>query len=324
MKRLKLPLPPALALASPQARKTAIVLAAALGMGLLAALGARSYLSNQMAQIEALGKGRMVEVVVAKFDLPKGQRLSSDNLAVRSVLGDQVHSLALRPEQFERVEGKALAFEARGGEPILWAMVEGSRAPTFSARVATGQRAMTVAVDEINSISGLLEPGDLIDLVVTLDQKGRQATFVLLQGVAVLATGQRSVDDPKSGERRLYSTVTLDTDPQQARNIIVAREAGKLTALLRNPQDKARQPGAEPDLAAWLSGTGRAVAVPVLYGGRGGQLPPEGLQLNQRSAADAALDAMAMPTAAAANEPDGEAAPRPALLIGGPATRPAP
>src|SRR5690606_23559908 len=225
------------------------------------------------------------------FDLAKGQRLSSENLAVRSVLADHAHSLALRPEQFERVEGKTLAFEARGGEPILWAMVEGSKLPTFSARVAAGQRAMTVPVDEINSISGLLEPGDLIDLVLSLEHKGRKSSVVLMQSVAVLATGQRSVDDPKSGERRLYSTVTLDTDPQQARNIILAREAGKLTALLRNPQDKAPVGGTVPDLQTWLDGQQGAggEAVPVLYGGRGGKLPAEGLRLAPPATGEPAL-----------------------------------
>jgi len=310
------------ALASLRPNKTWIVLGVALAIGLLAALGARSYLAVQMAQIEARGRGRMVEVVVAKFDLGKGQRLSADNLAVRSVLADQAHSLALKPDEFERVDGKTLAFPARGGEAILWAMVEGSKLPTFSARVATGQRAMTVPVDEINSISGLLEPGDLIDLVLSIEHKGHKGTFVLLQGVAVLATGQRSVDDPKSGERRLYSTVTLDTDPQQARNIILAREAGKLTALLRNPQDKASVGGTVPDLQAWLAGQSGWAGdeVPVLYGGRGGKLPPEGLRLGKPPAPDPTLLAPPLPPQDGGEQRHGD----PALLVGGPAGSTAP
>lgn len=305
------------ALATLRPNKTWIVLGVALAIGLLAAWGARSYLAIQMAQIEARGKGAMVEVVVAKFDLAKGQRLSSENLAVRSVLADHAHSLALRPEQFERVEGKTLAFEARGGEAILWAMVEGSKLPTFSARVASGQRAMTVPVDEINSISGLLEPGDLIDLVLSLEHKGRKRSVVLLQRVLVLATGQRSVDDPKSGERRLYSTVTLDTDPQQARNIILAREVGRLTALLRNPQDRSSVPGTVPDLQAWLGGRNGWTGdeVPVLYGGRGGKLPPEGLRLGKTPLPESAPDS---PASGEARDGD------PTLLVGGPAGSTAP
>lgn len=277
--KLKLPL----ALSAFATNKTWLVLGIALAIGLLAALAARSYLFSQLADIEARGKGRMVDVVVAKTDLAKGDRLSADNLAVRPIPADYAHSLALKPEQFERVEGRVLAYQVKGGEAILWGLLEGSKVPTFSARVAAGHRAITVPVDEINSISGLLEPGDLIDLVVTLEHKGRKRSLPLLQGVEVMATGQRSVDDLRGGEPRMYSTVTLDTDPQQAQNIIVAREAGKLTALLRNPQDTSRLPGGTADLAAWLGGRDRLAGdeVPVLYGGRGAKLPPEGLRLSE-------------------------------------------
>ena len=218
--------------------KTWIVVGAALVMGLLAALVARNYLSNEMAAIEARKNGEKVNIVVAKGKMKKGDVISSATVAVRSVLVDYAHSNALMPNQFDTFDGKVLAFGVNGGEMILWSMLEAKKTPTFSARVEAGRRAITVPVDEINSISGLLEPGDLIDLIVTVSQRDKKFTFPLLQSVRVMATGQRSVDDPKSGERRQYSTVTLDATPKQAQNVIVAREAGKITALLRNPNDK--------------------------------------------------------------------------------------
>jgi len=46
--------------------------------------------------------------------------------------------------------------------------------------------------------------------VLTQDQRGKKYSFVMQQKVPVLATGQRSLDDPKSGEKQQYSTVTLD------------------------------------------------------------------------------------------------------------------
>lgn len=153
---------------------------------------------------------------------------------------------------------------------------------------------MTVPVDEINSISGMLEPGDIIDLMVTMERNGKRITFALLQSVQVMATGQRSVDDAAAGEKRSYSTVTLDTTPQQAQNIIVAREAGKLTALLRNPQDKALMGKGSYDIAALL-GQGNAPVgnvarerrgVPVIYGGNAAKLPPEALHLQKYAPRD--------------------------------------
>jgi pilus assembly protein CpaB len=294
--------------------KTWVVLGVAVGIGLLAALAARSYLSSRMAELEAKARGRSVSVVVAKSDLVKGTKLSTETVAVRNVPMEFAHSSAVLPDQFERVEGQALAFNVKSGEIILWSLLEGKRVPTFSARVEAGRRAITVPVDEINSMSGLLEPGDLIDLMVTVDQKGKKVTLPLMQGVQVMATGQRSVDDPKSGERRIYSTVTLDTDPREAQNIIVARDAGRITALLRNPQDRTPPQGNLRDLAALLgaapSAKGYVQEVPVLYGGRGAKLPADGLTLGGRPApqfTDAApvptLPPAALPLAAASAAP---------------------
>lgn len=271
--------------------KTWIVLGVALAIGGLAALAARSYLTGEIQAIEARAKGKTAMVVVAKRDIGKGTKLSADNVAVREIPAEFAHSIAVSPDEFERISGQALAYPVKGGEMILWALVEAQKLPTFSARVAAGHRAMTVAVDEINSISGMIEPGDTIDLIVSQDQQGKKITYPLLQSVLVMATGQRSVDDPKSGERRQYSTVTLATTPRQAQNVIAARETGRLTALLRNPADKqliennktdiAAIPGSKPPTAR--SGLIRR-EIPVIYGGNLAKLAPEALRLRNATA----------------------------------------
>lgn len=311
---MKLRLP----LRSLRPNKTWIVLGVAVGLGLLAAGLARNYLSNQMAALEARAQGEKVSVVVAKTPLRAGDPLNPDTVAIRAVPKEYAQGSALRPEELDRFQGRQIAQPLASGEMILWSMLEGKKVPTFSARVADGRRAITVPVDEINSISGLLEPNDLIDLMVTVDHKGHKYTVPLLQAVTVLATGQRAVDDPQSGERRHYSTVTLDTSPQQAHDIVVARESGKLTALLRNPGDRREFRANSGDLVALLGLQSPQVAstvrqVPVLYGGRQAHLPPEGLQMgryvqaNQVTApaasdasAQAAMPAMPQPPSAAA------------------------
>jgi pilus assembly protein CpaB len=269
--------------------KNWFVLGAAIAIGLAAAVIAYSYLSRQIADIEARAKGETVPVVVAKRDLNKGTRLTPETVAIRNVPRDFAHSVAVAPNQFESLNGQALAFPVKAGEMVIWGLVEGKKTPTFSARVGSGRRAMTVPVDEINSISGMLEPGDMIDLIVTMDRKGKKLTLPLMQSVQVMATGQRSADDPKSGEKRSYSTVTLDTTPEQAQNIIIARDAGKLTALLRNPNDKQPLPINQAELAALLGSAENALEpdkvpqVPVLYGGGSTRLQAEALNLKQHA-----------------------------------------
>lgn len=295
--------------------RTWALLLVALAIGGLAAMSARSYLNRQMQAIENSAKGKTVTVIVAKNDIPKGELLSAENMALRPIPVEFAHSIALSPEDFERVDGQRLAYPVKSGEMILWGLMETARVPTFSANVAAGRRAMTVPVDEINSISGMLEPGDTVDLLATIDRNGQKATFPVMQDVTVMATGQRSQDDPKTGGERQYTTVTIDTTPEQARLLIAARDAGRLTALLRNPQDKAALPG-QYDVAALLGltspapqgGTRRvrvARQVPVLYGGNLNGTPPEALRLAPRTTAPE--PAPASPPASAAPATPGSA-----------------
>jgi pilus assembly protein CpaB len=222
----------------------------------------------------------MVEVVVAKVDLPKGESIGPANVALRAIPRDYAHSNALTNNSFGSAIGRKLAYNIKGGEMLLSSMLEADKPATFSARVGIGWRAMTVAVDEINSISGLLEPGDVIDLIAGLERKGNKLTMPLLQGVQVIATGQRLADDPLTGERKQYATVTLNVTPSQAITLIAARDGGKITALLRNPADRQAAPANALDINALLGqGLNADPEIPVLYGGRSSKFAPEALWL---------------------------------------------
>lgn len=288
--------------------KTTLVLGLALAIGVIAALAANRFLSARIDAIEARNRSAMVEVVVARTDLPRGEEITPDKVALRPIPKDYAHSNALTNASFGSVVGRKLAFHIKGGEMLLASMLEASKPATFSGRVGMGWRAMTFAVDEINSISGLLEPGDVIDLIASLDRKGSKVTMPLLQGVQVIATGQRLVDDPVTGERKQYATVTLNVTPSQATALIAARDSGKITALLRNPADRQAAPGEALDMNALL---GQSLnpdpQIPVLYGGRASKFPAEALWLRgHRAAAGGA-------TSGVANE--ASAGPHPAAAV---------
>ena len=256
------------------ARKNWIVLTVALTLGGLAAYVASNYLSERMAEIDARATDiDKVQVVVAKISLPAGASITPDTVAVREIPRPWAHSGAITPDQFSRAESLALAYPAAVGEPILWAQLEGRRAPTFSARLQSGQRAVTVPVDEISSLSGMVEPGDHIDIVVSVRNETRSFTFTLLQSIPVLATGSRVDTDTHDaqGQTRSYTTITLDTSPEDAKRVIAAREIGRVTALLRAPGDITPVSTAITDgrkLLGLPDGDGKGISsVPVIYGG---------------------------------------------------------
>lgn len=278
-----------------------MVLVLAVVIGGIAALAANRFLSARINAIEARNRTATVEVVVARVDLPRGEEIGPGNVALRAIPRDYAHSNALTRDSFGSAVGRKLAYHIKGGEMLLSSMLESNRPATFSARVGIGWRAMTVAVDEINSISGLLEPGDVIDLIASLERKGNKLTMPLLQGVQVIATGQRLADDPLTGERKQYATVTLNVTPSQAIAVIAARDGGRITALLRNPADRQPAPADALDINALLGqGLNEDPEIPVLYGGRSSKFAPEALWLGGYRDASGSM---------AAAGPDGAAAP---------------
>jgi pilus assembly protein CpaB len=300
-----------------------VLLVAALAMGGLSAFGVKRYIEGQVADIEARNKtNKVVRVIVPKEDLPKGAAISEQTVATREVPAEWAHTGAITPDQFDRVDKQKLAYPAGRGEAILWSMLEGQRAPSFSARLAAGRRAITVPVDEVNSISGMLQPGDRIDLMVSAKKDNRSVMFPLMQNVVVLATGSQAVvttgEDGKEG-RRTYSTITLDASPQDAQRVLAAREIGKLAALLRSPGDSAEVFSSRRDAMALLGLNDPAKAapidntgVPVIYGGgkaNFADLPALGRGAGKTAAAEAKAEAAAL---AAANT-DSAPLPRSAL-----------
>ena len=267
--------------------KNWLILLAALGVGGLAAMSTKNYIAQKIESIEAKDKA-MVKVVVAKQDLVKGSMLSGENMATRDIPKQWVHSDAITPDQFNRADGARLALPANAGEPVLWAQVENEKEGSFSTKLEMGRRAVTLPVDEISSISGMLAPDDLIDIIVSVQKDSRSYTFTLLQSMRVLATGTKvsQTDTDEEGKPSTFTTVTLDTSPEDAKKLIAAREVGRITALLRSPTDAASvslSRAEANDLLGLGSGDGLS-SVPVIYGGGPIKI---GLTLNPAQSQDA-------------------------------------
>lgn len=267
--------------------KNWLILLAAIGVGGLAAMSTKNYIAQKIESIEAKDKA-MVKVVVAKQDLDKGSVLSGENMATRDIPKQWVHSDAITPDQFNRADGARLALPANAGEPVLWAQVENEKEGSFSTKLEMGRRAVTLPVDEISSISGMLAPDDLIDIIVSVQKDSRSYTFTLLQSMRVLATGTKvsQTDTDEEGKPSTFTTVTLDTSPEDAKKLIAAREVGRITALLRSPTDAASvslSRAEANDLLGLGSGDGLS-SVPVIYGGGPIKI---GLSLNPAQSQDA-------------------------------------
>ena len=158
-------------MATKKDKKTWPLLVGAIGFGIFAALLGGLYLKSREAAILASLKGPEepdVAVVVAKQDLKKGQTISPDFFALRKVPQKFVHENAVLPDEFNRYVGQALVTDLGAGKSLLKSFINADFPVDFSDIVPAGKRAMTVTVDEVNSIGGHLRPGNYIDLYVNI------------------------------------------------------------------------------------------------------------------------------------------------------------
>ncbi|WP_233235182.1 Flp pilus assembly protein CpaB [Bordetella sp. LUAb4] len=261
----------------------------ALTAGLLSAWAARHHIQGRIAQIEAELRVPTVPRLVAARDLDAGIHVEADHLAVRDIPELWAVSGSLPPEHVAEVSGSVLTHGLRAGEPLLVAHLTSAGPLALSRRVATGRRAITIPVDDINSLSGMLQAGDLLDLYVSFEHQHRRITAPLLQGVRVLATGRHAgregeehapgapdapgALDVQGADGATYSTITLDAGPEDAVKLVAARQDGIITAILRHHRDEQPAPvAARGDLAGLLGvHAERPVpAVSILYGDQAG------------------------------------------------------
>jgi pilus assembly protein CpaB len=270
----------------PRINKNWLFLGLAVALGVGAIYFSNSLLQQRMKDLEAEShKGeRMTKVIVASHDLKVGDALTEHDLAVRSVPEQWVHSTALRPDDFEDVRHQRLASPLKRGETLLQSHLEGKGTQVFSATLQKGWRALTFEVDDVNSISGMLRPGDRIDLIYTgkppskgiadalNPAAGEDVTLPLLSNVRVLATGTSVTKRDAQGQNKDFPTITLEVSPLDADRVIVAKAGGHVTALLREPQDGARndtRPLTPDSLVAGSTG-GAGRYVEYIVGGNGG------------------------------------------------------
>lgn len=249
-------------------RRTCMV-GLALVAGLAAAWAARQYLMDRVEQLEAQARVPTVQRVVAAFDLSAGTRLNAEYVAVRDIPVQWAPSTSLSPESFIEHTDAVLAQDIKRGDAILAPQLLDHREPTLAERLKDGRRAVTLPVDDMSSQSGMLQPGDRIDLYVSFVHRGKQMTAPLLQRLMVLAVGRQA--DPTRTDGQGFATVTLDASPEEAVKLVAAREAGTLTAILRRQHDdRSDFTAARGDLASLLGMIEKPKParrdVPILYG----------------------------------------------------------
>jgi pilus assembly protein CpaB len=131
-------------------------------------------------------------------------------------------------------------------EPILESKLAPKGAGVgLTTVIPEGMRALSIQVNSIIGVSGFIQPGSRVDLILTAippkDVKGSKndemGAKIILENLEVLAAGQ-NVQRDVEGKPQTVQDVTLLLTPDQAQRVALATGDGRIQLALRNPMDK--------------------------------------------------------------------------------------
>jgi len=127
----------------------------------------------------------------------------------------------------------------------------------LSVRLKPGQRAMSISVDPVKDVSGLIQPGDRVDVLAQGPRIGNsvQPAATILRGILVLAMGValETAGATPSPVAQSAATVTLAVTPAQADTLMTADQNAVLRLTLRSPKEAI---GSEPTQRLVFDGAG--------------------------------------------------------------------
>ena len=151
------------------------------------------------------------------------------------------------------------------------------------AALGPGYRAISIAVDATQSTSGLIMPGDYVDVLLTqnfsaqgADAGHKSVGETVLRALRIIAVDQEltAVDKPATnaiGDLKMPKTITLEVTEKQAAALLVAEQLGKIDLALRGQQDQEAMPPAvhEEMPPTWASDVSQALGRPSSAASKG-------------------------------------------------------
>ena len=226
-----------------------------------------------LGQQQAPPQAVEVPVVVAAADLPLGTQVTADNLATTTMPETEALDAYQNPDD---VIGRVVRRAVSSGSVLTTTDFETSvSVPELVRSLEPGMRAIAVPLSVVNSVGALLQPGDYVDVLISLEetdminpividnpnaaQAGIDGTLqppyisiddlinntsvkVVVQNVQVvasitpvIATDQGNGQGDTANQQNII--VLLAVTPQQAEIVRFAQLDGNISLVLRAPAD---------------------------------------------------------------------------------------
>jgi pilus assembly protein CpaB len=231
--------------------------------GALVVAGAATFGAYRLlAANSANARVETVPVVVATADIPEGGAIDRVMLTTAMWPKPTVPTGAF--SNIDSVQGRVARINIFIGEVIVpGRLAPAGTGPGLELKIPPGQRAMSVHINDVAGIAGLIQPNSRVDVLVNITEPttGKQVAKLFMENMRVLAIGTELQRDA-SGKPISAPTVTLAVTPEEAERLAVAMNQGSIAMVLRgygDPDSVKTKGASSSDVLSQLQ-IGKAVA----------------------------------------------------------------
>jgi pilus assembly protein CpaB len=216
-------------------RRITLIVAAvlALGTGWLTL----TYVTSMQRSQAAVNAQRLV--LVASQEIPARVPITADMLARTAKPASAVEPDAVADPT--KVVGSLSLITIPAGATITASEIGHPSDVGLPVRLTPGMRAVSIQIDKVKGVSGLVEPGDRVDVIAIPPRQGPETPtgYAILRGVRVLAIGQQleQTSATPSPQEAASETATLEVTPKQADLLAMADINTILRLALRSPRE---------------------------------------------------------------------------------------
>lgn len=211
----------------------------AIMIALIGAFAASKWFKKQASNVKCETIGETAQIAVAAVDLSKGTKLTAETLTLAAFVKNNLPS-----GYFTNIagpNGRVLLSPLKKNELILESKLAPVSVTTggVSAVIPPGKRAIAVKGDKVLGLSGLIQPENHVDVLVSITnpETKNEVTKIVLEDILVLAANTQIEKGAKEGEAAPVDVYTLEVTPEEGEMLSLAATQGKLQFALRNPMD---------------------------------------------------------------------------------------
>lgn len=212
---------------------------------------AANYVWKQQV-IEQNDPGAMLMILAAKAPIKAGTYIEEGMLQSVQVPKRYAYQQSIEADRVKQIAGQPTRRDLEPGEQLSWFDFQsGEAAERLSDKIPKDARAVGVSVDPLSTLSGLLRPGDRVDIFAMIRHPttGKVFTTSFQDDVPVLAVGGNMDRDQPNGE---ISAITLLMTRDQAAELRFIQRIGEIFFMVRNRKDDAAVVDIEFDVTRFI------------------------------------------------------------------------